>query len=230
MTVGDRFFDQKRKVAALRPVLNLEAASAAAANVGGRDDAGPDRTRVGRAPTAAEVETAERLRGIVRDYFPGVWRFLRRLGFEEHVVEDAAQDLFFVAARRMSEVTPGRERAFLFGAALKIAKKMKRKGARELPVDLSSIRVDAMKTAATPETLLDEEQARQLLYRLLSELDERLRVVFVMYELEQMTTHEIAEVLEIPMGTAASRLRLARDDFRARLERYRARMRREEGT
>jgi len=127
-------------------------------------------------------------------------------------------------------VTPGRERAFLFGAALRIARKLKRKEARELPVDTLGTTSEAMRTSATPETLLDDERARHLLYQLLAELDERHRVVFVMYELEELTMHEIAEVLEIPMGTVASRLRHARDDFRARLERYRMRMRREEGT
>ena len=211
-------------------MLNLEAVSAAAANVGRRDDAGPDRSPVAPTPDKAELERAEHLRGVVREYFPSVWRFLRRLGFDELVIEDATQDLFFVAFRRIEEVTPGRERAFLFGAALRIARKLKRKGTREVPVDFLGTPNEAMRTSATPETLLDEERARQLLYQLLSELDERHRVVFVMYELEGMTTHEIAEVLEIPMGTAASRLRLARDDFRARLERYRARMRRQEGT
>ena len=210
--------------------LNLQAASAATANVGRRDDAASDRVRLTTASEKAELERAEQLRAIVREYYPSVWRFLRRLGFDELVIEDATQDLFFVAFRRMDEVTPGRERAFLFGAALRIARKLKRKGTREVPVDFLGIPSEEMRTSATPETLLDKARARQLLYRLLSELDERHRVVLVMFELEGMTTQEIAEVLEIPMGTAASRLRLAREDFRARLERYRARMRREEGT
>ena len=210
-------------------MLNLEAASAVAASVGRRDEPAAAQA-VARTPSEDDLARAEHLRGIVRDYFPSVWRFLRRLGFEQDVVEDAAQDLFFVAFRRIDEVAPGRERAFLFGAALRIARKLKRKGAREIPVDFAGARLDAVRTSETPETLLDEERSRELLYALLAELDERLRIVFVMYELEGMTTHEIAEVLDVPMGTVASRLRLAREDFRARLERYRARMRRQEGT
>lgn len=182
-------------------------------------------------PTASEVERAEHLRGLVQEHFSSVWRFLRRLGFEADVVDDAAQDLFFVALRKIDQMTPGRERAFLFGAAVRIAMRLKRKVAREVPVDGIGTRAESAfeETAPTPEALLDEERARELLYRLLAELDERFRVVFVMYEIEAMTMQEISDVLEVPMGTVASRLRSAREDFGARLERYRARVRREAG-
>ena len=50
------------------------------------------------------------------------------------------------------------------------------------------------------------------------------RAAFVLYEIEGITMAEIASLLQIPMGTVASRLRLAREDFRtavARLERPR---------
>lgn len=171
----------------------------------------------------SEAERAEHLRGIVRAHFADVWRFLRRLGFEEHVVDDAAQDLFFVALRRIGDVEPGRERAFLLGAALRIATKLKRKGAREVLVDPVDTAAELGEIAATPEERLDDERARALAYQLLSELEESLRIVFVMYELEGMTMQTIADVLEVPQGTVASRLRRARDDFRARLERHRIR-------
>jgi RNA polymerase sigma-70 factor (ECF subfamily) len=159
---------------------------------------------------------------LVRAHWANIWRFLRRLGFEPHVIDDAAQDLFLVVLRRIEEVTPGNERAFLFGAALRIASNLKLKSAREVPTsELEPASDDDGNT--TLEERLDDERARALLYRLLSELEENLRSVFVMYELEQMTMHEIADVLEVPHGTVASRLRRARDDFRSRLARHRAR-------
>jgi RNA polymerase sigma-70 factor (ECF subfamily) len=58
---------------------------------------------------------------------------------------------------------------------------------------------------------------RQLLDRVLDRMDESLRVVFVLYEFEEMNMSEIADVLEIPRGTVASRLRRARGDFRERV-------------
>ncbi|AKU94245.1 hypothetical protein AKJ09_00909 [Labilithrix luteola] len=213
----------------LRRVLTRSAASAAAPNLSIRDarESEAERAAPLAARTAEELEREAYLRGMVHEHFTSVWRFLRRLGFEEHVADDAAQDLFFVAFRRASDIRPGRERSFLFGAALRIAMKMKRKERREVPVQSFSPRLEPATNTPTPETLLDDERARELLHRLLSELDERLRVVFVMYELEQMTLPQIAEMLEIPVGTAASRLRSARDDFQARLARHRARARHE---
>ncbi len=196
------------------------------ANVLGRDDA--ESVPV-RRPTESEHERAERLRGIVREHFASVWRFLRRLGFEPHVIDDAVQDLFLVVLRRVDDVLPGRERAFLFAAAIRIATKMAGKGAREMPVEHVPAPAEPVERATTPETLLDEERSRQLLMRLLSELEERQRVVFVMYEIEEMTVPEIAEILDLPVGTVNSRLRAAREDFRGKLARHRARTEREVG-
>jgi RNA polymerase sigma-70 factor (ECF subfamily) len=53
------------------------------------------------------------------------------------------------------------------------------------------------------------------------ELDQR--AVFTLFELEGMSGNEIAETLEIPLGTAYSRLRLAREAFRRAVIRGRAR-------
>src|SRR5947207_490936 len=55
------------------------------------------------------------------------------------------------------------------------------------------------------------------------ERDARLRAMvdryldFVLYEFEEMNMSEIADVLEIPRGTVASRLRRARGEFRERV-------------
>ena len=49
------------------------------------------------------------------------------------------------------------------------------------------------------------------------------RVVFVMFELEELSTQEISSILEIPVGTVASRLRRAREDFERRAVRLNVR-------
>ena len=45
-------------------------------------------------------------------------------------------------------------------------------------------------------------------------MDESLRAVFVLYEIEEMNLGEIARFLRVPRGTVASRLRRARAQFR----------------
>jgi len=211
-------------------VLTRSAAPTPAPSLLVRDDAEESQRVSARRQRESDEERAERLRTIVREHFANVWRFLRHLGFASHVVDDTVQDLFLLVLRRLDDVLPGSERAFLFAAAIRIATKMVGKGAREMPVgDRVAVPLQPVETAATPETLLADERARQLLMSLLSGLEERQRAVFVMYEIEELTVPEIAEVLDLPVGTVTSRLRAAREDFRARLARHRARTEREVG-
>src|SRR4030095_3489780 len=73
------------------------------------------------------------------------------------------------------------------------------------------------------EDLLDERRARDLLDTVLYAMDDKLREVFVLFELEEIEIPEIAEILEIPVGTVGSRLRRARAEFSAVAKRVRAR-------
>ena len=62
----------------------------------------------------------------------------------------------------------------------------------------------------------------RVLHRLLDELDDDKRTVFVLAELEQTTAPEIADALGIPLNTVYSRLRAARIEFDKALARHRA--------
>ena len=61
----------------------------------------------------------------------------------------------------------------------------------------------------------DTRADMQLCDLVLSKVDADLVEVFVLYELEGLTSPEIAGLLEIPLGSVASRLRRAREQFRA---------------
>ena len=54
-------------------------------------------------------------------------------------------------------------------------------------------------------------------------MEEDLRAVFVLFELEEMPTAEIATLLAIPPGTVASRLRRAREEFEVQVARIKKR-------
>jgi RNA polymerase sigma-70 factor (ECF subfamily) len=62
-------------------------------------------------------------------------------------------------------------------------------------------------------------QESQLVMRALDTLDLQRRAVFVMSELGGHTMPEIAETLSVPLNTAYSRLRLARQDFESAVRR-----------
>lgn len=168
--------------------------------------------------------SAERLSGVVRAHYAFVWRLLRRLGLGPGDADDAAQQVFLSAAGKLGSVESQRERAFLYGVALHVGARARRSlgRRREEPLEAAGER-EAREPNA--EQLLERRQARALLDRLLDEMPEDLRVVFVLFELEELSTPQIAELCQIPVGTAASRLRRAREDFEERAQREEARRR-----
>jgi RNA polymerase sigma-70 factor (ECF subfamily) len=161
-------------------------------------------------PTPAEhARVAELLRANFRD----VWRMVRRFGVPENCADDAAQEVFIVATRRLSDILPGSERSFLLATAVRVAANLRRSLIARLECaedDQSSENVDPRPNA---EVLLDQKRLRHLLDRVLDRLNHDLRVSFVLYELEGLSSPEISELLGIPLGTVASRLRRAREAF-----------------
>jgi RNA polymerase sigma-70 factor, ECF subfamily len=150
-----------------------------------------------------------------------LWRLMRRFGVPERDADDATQEVFSVVAQRHAEIKRGKERAFVFGTALRVARAWMRKHPPPVALD-EQLAADV--DAPGLEDLLDQREARKLLDQLLEEMPFELRAVFVLYEIEELTMTEIARALELPMGTVASRLRRAREDFQTRVARLRARL------
>jgi RNA polymerase sigma-70 factor (ECF subfamily) len=170
------------------------------------------------APSAAQAEA--RARDLVRDHFDPVWQLLRRLGVSDAVLDDAAQQVFIVATRKMDAIERGRERKYLFGIAVRVAWEARRAKRRRWRVfDESGAEHDAVDPNPNAEELVGRKQARERLDAILAEMAFELRVPFVLFELDGLTAPEIAEVLRIPAGTVASRLRRARTQFRERARR-----------
>ena len=163
-------------------------------------------------PAPTEVDRA-RLERIFNAHHAVVWRALRRRGLTPEAAEDATQETFLLAAERLSDIQPDRERAFLIGTALRMAHTLGRKTVRwQLDDDMD----DRLSDARDP----DETRAdAQLCDLVLSKVDPELVEVFVLYEMEELTSPEIAELLAIPLGSVASRLRRAREQFRSAAER-----------
>jgi RNA polymerase sigma-70 factor (ECF subfamily) len=155
---------------------------------------------------------APRLASALARHFALVWRSLRRFGIPESDVDDAAQLAFMTLAGRLAEVAPGSERAFLLGTAARIAANQRRKHARR-PEVLAPDLDERHTSAPNPEEAMLVKQRRELLDRGLEQLPFEQRTVFVLFELEGFSLPEIALDLAIPLGTATSRLRRAREKF-----------------
>jgi RNA polymerase sigma-70 factor (ECF subfamily) len=201
------------------PGLGLtDAAPSRARDLAGPASAGSIPIVRGAAATRAE---GARLRGLVDDQYDFIWRSLRRLGVPEGDADDCAQQVFLVASRKLDDIVVGCERPFLFSTALRVASDARRSRSRRREVfeDVDEPR----DSAPDPEQIADQKRARALLDEVLDSLPMELRAVFVLYELEELPSAEIAEVLALPIGTVASRLRRAREEFQRIIARMKAR-------
>lgn len=187
---------------------------------------GEEALEVTAAPRPLEAADQKRLRAIFDAHYDFTWRFLRRLGLDQATAEDGAQQVFMVVSRRLHDIEPGRERAFIAGTAVRVASRL-RKSLRQdgAPAAEPEATREEPATDPTPEALVERKRQREMLDAILGELDEDLRVVLVLAEVDGFGKREIAEMLGIPEGTAASRLRRAREAFQDGLKRHLARRR-----
>jgi RNA polymerase sigma-70 factor (ECF subfamily) len=163
----------------------------------------------------------DRLQRLFNAHHVTVWRALRRRGLALDAAADATQETFLLAAGRLDDIRPESERSFLIGTALRVAHTLGRKVVRwELEDDM-----DQHLSGARDEG--EKRADMQLCDLVLSKVDPDLVEVFVLYELEGLTSPEIAELLGIPLGSVASRLRRAREQFRAAAAQVQRSLRRE---
>jgi RNA polymerase sigma-70 factor (ECF subfamily) len=167
----------------------------------------------------------QRLRTLVETHFDFVWRSLRALGVSPAAADDAAQRVFMIASQKLDAIADGSEKAFLFSTVRGVAANARRSQQRRRESFDDIALTQTPDEAADPEQALMDKQAKQLLEQVLEAMPDDLRDVFVLHELESLTTATIAEVLEIPSGTVASRLRRAREEFKLTVTRLRLQLR-----
>jgi len=164
------------------------------------------------APAEGRAAYEKRWRSIVQEHADFVWRALRRLGVLEADLEDAAQQVFLVLARKLDQVKPGADRKFLFQTAFRVASDSRRtrRRQREVPDDLLALHTDER---PGPDQDMEARLRRAQLDRILDLMPMELRAVFVLSDLEELTMAEIAAMTGTRPGTVASRLRRARAAF-----------------
>ncbi|HET9955051.1 MAG TPA: RNA polymerase sigma factor [Polyangiaceae bacterium] len=160
---------------------------------------------------------------LLRLHHACVWRTLRRLGVSEDRADDAAQEVFIVASRKLDQIQPGRERNFLLSSALRVAANYRRSSRSRREVHDEELLSEQRDPGPDAAHALDQKRLRQLVDGLMESWPEELRTSFVLFEMEGLSVPEIAELTEAKTGTVASRLRRARELFLAGAKRLRAR-------
>lgn len=170
----------------------------------------------------ADDETALSVTQVHERHGEFVWRCLHRMGVREPHVEDVYQEVFLVVHRRLRgfngqcAIT-----TWLYEICFRVAAGYRRKAhfrREELVSDWSELDLMTASSASPERQLVAARQAKQL-ERILDELPLEYRVVFVMFELEGMSSEQIAESVGAPLGTVYSRLYRARKRFARALSR-----------
>jgi RNA polymerase sigma-70 factor, ECF subfamily len=147
-----------------------------------------------------------------------VWRMLQRLGVRHADLEDVCHDVFLIAHRKFSDFDGrGAVNAWLFGICLRVAANYRKRAQFRLEHDSAVLDDDGPSMRAPgsdePDQQLARRQAQARAQAILEGMDPSKRAVFVMFEVEGLSCHAIADELGIPIGTVYSRLHSARRLF-----------------
>lgn len=165
-------------------------------------------------------------------HLDAVYRFALRLTGSADAAEDLVQETFFRAYRAWDQYTPGtRCKSWLFTICRNVFLRQRERRQRhddilsemaeEDPRDLSrESAVFAATQEVDPEgeffaSIVDEEVLRAI-----DELPEEYRMAVVLSDLEGLRYHEIAELMDVPVGTVKSRLFRGRRRLQERLYEY----------
>jgi RNA polymerase sigma-70 factor, ECF subfamily len=158
---------------------------------------------------------------IFESEFDYVWKSLYRLGVQARDLEDVTHDVFVDVYRRFSAYDSSRHiRPWLFAFAFRAASDYRRRGRNRFEVIGATERPD---DAPLADEQLASKQALAHVAAALETIDLDRRAVFIAHDLEDCPVPEIAAALGIPVNTAYSRLRLAREQFAKAIIRQRAR-------
>ena len=171
-----------------------------------------ERTAGGDGLTPAGVPSPLDMRTLVGDHHRDVYRYAYRLTGRVADAEDLTQQTFLIAQQRLHQVRqPERVLSWLFAVLRTCYLKSERKFV-PLPATGIELDVDSIPDG-TAEKTIDEE----LLQAAIDELPDEFKLVLVMFYFEECSYKEIAEKLQIPIGTVMSRLTRAKGRLRARL-------------
>ena len=163
---------------------------------------------------------------LVEDYGKDIYSFCKKLTYNEYDAEELYQDTFLkvmdVADRIDAENNP---KSYLISVSISLWNNKKRKYARRNRIaptehidEENSINI--YKTDYTPEDEVVKKELYELINKVVSELDDKMRIPFLLFYNSGMSVENISKVVDCPVGTVKSRLFNARTIIKNKLEVY----------
>jgi RNA polymerase sigma-70 factor, ECF subfamily len=165
----------------------------------------------------------------IEQHSPGVYRVALRLTGNEAEAEDVVQETFLSAFKAIDKFENRSSLAtWLYRIAHNAAlMKLRRVQPVQVSVDDEEVFGEGLTVptqmhdwCCLPERDFESSETRAELERAIKDLPEKLRVVFVMRELEGLSTEETAQALDISLDAVKVRLHRARLQLRERLSIY----------
>jgi RNA polymerase sigma-70 factor (ECF subfamily) len=161
---------------------------------------------------AAQGGDDSAFRALYERHFELVFRSCRRLGLLEADAEDAAQETFVVAARKLFAFSEGKLSTWLYRIAANLVSARHR--SRRLREGLAAIWGRSEEPhAPSAERDYEAREASRRVVEVLARMAPKKREVFALFELEGLTGEEVAERVGCKVDTVWTRLWHARRDF-----------------
>ena len=149
---------------------------------------------------------------LVEDHHASLYRYAYRLSGTAADAEDLTQQVFLVAQQKLEQVRDAEcVRGWLFTVLRNCYFRSKR---RPTPLTATGLAIDLEKL---PEVIHDDDIDREQLQAAVNELPDDFKLVVLMFYFEDCSYREIAERLELPIGTVMSRLSRAKGHLRRRI-------------
>lgn len=167
---------------------------------------------------------------LVRSYAGRLLSVARRFLKSEEDARDAVQDAFVSAFRSIGTFKAGSSLAtwlhrIVVNSALMRLRSKRRHPEEDLEELLPKFQADGHQLVSSvdwqesAEDLVQREEMRDLVRRSIDMLPETHRAILIMRDIEEMTTDEVAQVLEITPNAVKVRLHRARQALRTLLDR-----------
>ena len=162
---------------------------------------------------------------VYEENFKYVWRAARRLGIDAADTDDVVQEVFVVAHRRLAEFEGRAQiRTWLYKILVHVVRHyfrtQQRKPGQRAAAGLDDLEALRDARGRGPDEAAERADAVRILDGLLARLDPEKREIFVLAEVEELSSVEIAEILGANVNTIYSRLRVARQEFERALARF----------
>lgn len=185
----------------------------------GRMSTGLDRSYAADAAVLSAIDgDVSALGSLYDEHHAAVHKFACRM-LGEQGAWDVVQETFLTLPKVLRRWNgQGALRTFIIGIAVNHARHHVRSSARRRrALDRFSLEPEA-DGDGSPERSAEQQRLSALLLRALDELSYEHRSVFVLCEVEERNSREVAEILAVPEGTVRTRLFHARQRLRAALE------------